>query len=71
MDTSYADEKPQTGDSANEAQARSNFSVEEVRERLDEINERIKGFIRQRPAACLFGALALGYVVARVARRGR
>jgi hypothetical protein len=71
METSNGDERPQAGEIGGEAQARPRLSVEELKERLDEINERIKGFIRERPAACLLGALALGYLVARLARRER
>lgn len=71
METSNGDDRAQAGATASEAQAQPRLSVEEMKDRLDEINERIKGFIRQRPAACLFGALALGYLVARVAGRGR
>ncbi len=71
MQTSNWDEKPEAAGTANEGQARPSLSVEEVKARLEEINERIKAFIRERPAACLLGALALGYLVARVARRER
>ena len=71
MQTSNGDDKPQAGEAAGEAQARSRLSLEEIQERLQEINKRVKGFIRERPAACLAGALALGYLVARLARRGR
>jgi hypothetical protein len=41
----------------------------ELKERLALLNERVKNFIKERPAACLVGAVALGYVVARIARR--
>jgi hypothetical protein len=41
----------------------------ELKKRLDLLNERVKNFIKERPAACLVGAVALGYVVARIARR--
>jgi hypothetical protein len=43
--------------------------VEEVKERLESLNDRAKGFIKEHPAACLVGALALGYLVARIASR--
>jgi hypothetical protein len=42
--------------------------LDEARRRLKELNERTKSFIKEHPAACLVGALALGYVVARLAR---
>jgi hypothetical protein len=42
--------------------------IEEAKERLRELNDRAKSYIKEHPAACLVGALALGYVVARLAR---
>jgi hypothetical protein len=41
----------------------------ELKERLDLLNERVKSFIEERPVVCLVGAMALGYLVARIARR--
>lgn len=43
--------------------------LEALKERVAELNERAKGLIKERPLACLVGAVALGYVVARIARR--
>ncbi len=43
--------------------------MDELRERLQAANERVKGFIKDRPVTCLVGAMALGYVIARIARR--
>lgn len=42
--------------------------IKEVKEQIGRVNGRITGFIQDHPAACLLGALALGYLVARVAR---
>ena len=42
--------------------------IEEAKEQLGRINGRITGLIQDHPAACLLGAIALGYLVARVAR---
>jgi hypothetical protein len=44
--------------------------IEEAKRRLGEINGRVTGFIKEHPVACLLGAVGLGYLVARVARRG-
>ena len=44
--------------------------IEELKERIGSLNERAKGFIKEHPAACLVGALGLGYLFARMARRG-
>lgn len=43
--------------------------LEEARARLEEANERAKGFIRRNPGACLAGALALGFLLGRWASR--
>jgi hypothetical protein len=43
--------------------------IEELKERIVSLNERAKGFIKEHPAACLVGALGLGYLFARMARR--
>jgi len=42
--------------------------IEDAKRRLGEIDGRITGFIKDHPAACLLGAVAVGYLVARVAR---
>lgn len=46
-------------------------SLDEIRARLDAWSQRTKALIQERPAACLLGAVAVGYLVARLARRGR
>jgi hypothetical protein len=43
--------------------------IEELKERIVSLNDRAKGFIKEHPAACLVGALGLGYLFARIARR--
>jgi hypothetical protein len=43
--------------------------IEELKERIGSLNERAKGFIKEHPAACLVGAVGLGYLFARMARR--
>ena len=43
--------------------------IEQAKEQLGRLTGRITDFIQEHPAACLLGALALGYLVARVARR--
>ncbi len=43
--------------------------IEEARKQLGRLDGRARSFINEHPAACLLGALALGYLVARVARR--
>jgi hypothetical protein len=43
--------------------------VEEARKQLEALDGRARRFINEHPAACLLGALALGYLGARIARR--
>jgi hypothetical protein len=43
--------------------------IEDAKRRLGRLNGEVTGFIKDHPAACLLGAVALGYLVARVARR--
>ncbi len=50
---------------ANESQR---APLEEAKERLTALNERAKSYLKEHPTACLAGALALGFVVARLAR---
>ncbi len=56
-------EAPDTGEQE------SRQPIDELKERLELLNERVKNFIKERPAVCLAGAVALGYLVARIARR--
>lgn len=42
--------------------------IEEAKQQLGRMNGRITSFIQDHPAACLLGAVALGYMVARLAR---
>jgi hypothetical protein len=42
--------------------------IEEAKEELGRTGGRIARLIQSHPAACLGGAIALGYLVARVAR---
>ncbi len=43
--------------------------IEELKQRIASLNDRVTGFIKEHPAACLMGALGLGYLFARIARR--
>jgi len=54
--------------SAEDVVARIRPQIEDAKRRLGRLDGQITGFIREHPAACLLGAVALGYLVARVAR---
>ena len=43
--------------------------IEEVTRKLQALNGRATALIKEHPAACLLGALGLGYLIARIARR--
>ena len=54
----------------------SNFNPEDAqqmfeqgREAVDQALETAAGFIRERPMVCLAGALALGYLIGKIASR--
>jgi hypothetical protein len=55
--------------SLGDASDRIRPQIEQAKQTLGRLNGRVTTFIKQHPAACLLGAVALGYLVARVARR--
>jgi len=77
MDTTVGEERERQShkDSHKDSPKDSNDGlgprIEELKERIVLLNDRAKGFIKEHPAACLMGALGLGYLFARIARRGR
>ena len=42
--------------------------IEDAKRQLGRLNGQVTNFIEDHPAACLLGAVALGYLLARVAR---
>jgi hypothetical protein len=58
-------------ESVNDLSDRIRPKIEEAKQKLNRVNGRMTGFIQDHPAACLLGAIALGYLVARVARHQR
>jgi ElaB/YqjD/DUF883 family membrane-anchored ribosome-binding protein len=52
-----------------EAGARLRPQVQETRRRLSSWNEAVTDYIKERPGRCLLGALAVGFVVGKIARR--
>ena len=43
--------------------------VDEAKRRLGELNEEVMRYIKRNPGKSLLGALAIGYVIGRIARR--
>ncbi|MBC8133501.1 MAG: hypothetical protein H7X95_11020 [Deltaproteobacteria bacterium] len=56
---------------AEEISERLEPHIRDGKRHLESLNDRARSLINDHPAACLFGALALGYLVARLARRER
>jgi hypothetical protein len=73
MDTTVSEEQERRNagenDDKNDDSDGLRSRIEELKERIVSLNDRAKGFITEHPAACLMGALGLGYLVARIARR--
>lgn len=59
------DMRHRIGEVAHEATAQ----LENARVLLDDFNQRALAFIRERPGTALLGALALGFVVGKLASR--
>jgi ElaB/YqjD/DUF883 family membrane-anchored ribosome-binding protein len=43
--------------------------IQEATENLVRLNERALAFVRERPLTCIVGAVALGFVVGKIAAR--
>ena len=43
--------------------------IQEARENLTRLNERALAFVRERPGTCVIGAVALGFLVGKIAAR--
>lgn len=56
-------------DKLNDLGGRMRPQIEEAKDRLQSFNNQVTGFIKEHPAACLLGAAAVGYLLARLARR--
>jgi ElaB/YqjD/DUF883 family membrane-anchored ribosome-binding protein len=54
---------------AREIQNRVAPQLDEARRELDSLNDKVAGFIKQRPLASLAIALAAGFLVGRIASR--
>lgn len=52
-----------------EAQARIAPQIDQARQTLNEINEKSTSWIRQNPGTALVGAVALGFLVGKIASR--
>jgi hypothetical protein len=69
MDTTAREENAESAQVKDDGNGDSHPHIQELKERLEALNHRVQGFIKEHPAACLMGALGLGYLFARLARR--
>lgn len=56
-------------ETAREFEERVRPQIDQAKKRLGAINEEVIDYIKANPGKCLLGALALGYIVGRIARR--
>jgi len=69
MDTTVSEEQEGQQERPRDGDDGIRPRIEELKARIVSLNDRAKGFIKEHPAACLMGALGLGYLFARIARR--
>lgn len=56
-------------DRARELQERIGPQIDQARQNLSQLNVRVTSFIKENPGTCLLGALAIGFVVGKIASR--
>jgi len=56
-------------ETARELGARVRPQVEEARRRLSTMNESAVEYIKENPGKCLVGAIAVGYLIGKIASR--
>lgn len=54
---------------AKQVSARVRPQIDEARRRLTSLNGDVTGYIKENPGRCLLGAIALGFVIGKIARR--
>ena len=59
----------QIQDRAREIQERIVPQIDEARRNLVDMNNRAVSFIRANPGTCLLGAVAVGFIIGRIASR--
>lgn len=59
----------QLQDKARQFQENMVPQLEEARRNLEDLNTRVVSFVRANPGTCLLGAVAVGFIVGRLASR--
>jgi ElaB/YqjD/DUF883 family membrane-anchored ribosome-binding protein len=60
----------QIGTAARQVEERVEEQFKDVSRRLQSAGDRLVDYVKEHPGASLAGAFALGYIIARAARRG-
>lgn len=60
---------PPEDDPMGELQERFGPQIEAAQAQLQEVNERVKAFVRKNPGSTMLGALAIGFLVGKWASR--
>jgi ElaB/YqjD/DUF883 family membrane-anchored ribosome-binding protein len=61
--------EPQNGHAAEEPGQAVADEVEAARKALEDLNQKAVAFIKERPGACVAGALVVGFVLGRILSR--
>jgi ElaB/YqjD/DUF883 family membrane-anchored ribosome-binding protein len=56
-------------DTAREIGERVRPQIEDAKRRLSSANQQVVTYIKENPGKCVLGAIALGYIVGKIARR--
>jgi ElaB/YqjD/DUF883 family membrane-anchored ribosome-binding protein len=56
-------------DKARELRERVKPQIEDAKRRLSSLNDSVTGYIKENPGKCVLGAIALGYLIGKIARR--
>ena len=59
----------QLQDKARQFQENMVPQLEDARRNLEDLNTRVVSFVRANPGTCLLGAVAVGFIVGRIASR--
>ena len=54
---------------AREIGARMRPQIEDARRRISSLNGTVTGYIKENPGKCVLGAIALGFLIGKIARR--
>ena len=57
------------GDTARELGARVRPQIENAKEKLSSLNETVTTYIKENPGKCVLGAIAVGFLIGKIARR--